>query len=204
MTGDLPAQVTALASLVDRNQHRLARVESMVRQLTAEVEARVPRDQDAEASQSTDARAWLLIQDTGQGRAVLAELTQWLAEVYLHYPGAALPSCWLWHPAVVEELWWLRQAHHDAYNARDGSAAKAADWHDRYRPGVTQRIQAALRDCELALHEKPRPAPTVPLTGSADRIAEAWTTTRTSPQPTSDELTKAEQHDRAHHRSNHR
>ncbi len=31
-------------------------------------------------------------------------------------PTPWLSSCWLWHPEVIEELWWLRVAHADAYD----------------------------------------------------------------------------------------
>lgn len=201
MADDLKAQLTALGRVLDRALHRIEDVESLVRDLAADVEALNARAAAAQSTETAD-RSWLLV-DSGQAGAVLADLLDWLGRVYLRYPGTALPSCWLWHPAVVEELWWLRQAHHDAYGAT-GSPAKIADWHDRHRPGVTRRVLSALRDCELALHQQPRAASAVPLVGSADRIAEAWAPSRTSPQPTPDELTDADQHDRAQHRSNHR
>jgi len=47
---------------------------------------------------------------TAEALALLAQLTAWLAEVYLRYTDAALPECWLWHPDVVEELQWLSGA----------------------------------------------------------------------------------------------
>lgn len=203
MSADLAARVMALGSVVDRALRRVTDVETMVRQLAADVEALRPGGQDTD-SDGTGDRSWLLVADLQQARVVLADLLDWLAQVYLRYPGAVLPSCWLWHPGVVEELWWLRQAHLDAYGAETGAPAKIADWHDRQRPGVARRVGVALRDCELALHEQPSPAPTVPLSGSADRIAEAWTTSRTTPQPTPDELNSADQHDHQQHRRNHR
>lgn len=203
MADDLRAQVTALARVIDRALRRIADVETMLRQLCADIEAQTARRADDESEQTGD-QSWLLLADPEQARGVLGDLLDWLSRVYLRYPGAALPSCWLWHPAVVEELRWLRQAHCDAYSPRDGSPAKVADWHDRQRPGVVRRIQVALRDCELSLHEQTRPAPAVPLSGSAHRIAEAWTASRTSPAPTPDELTEADQHDRAQHRRSHR
>ncbi|MQA16651.1 MAG: AMP-binding protein [Pseudonocardiaceae bacterium] len=70
----------------------------------------------------------------------------------LAHPGTALPSCWAWHPAVVEELWWLRNAHHDAYHGRTACWRDVGDWHDRQRPGVTARIRKAIADCELSRH----------------------------------------------------
>lgn len=201
---DLDSQLTALGREVERAIRRVGRVEALVRQLAAGVAGLSATGEDTETDQAERVWAWLLIEDPEQARAALADLTVWLAGVYLRYPGAVLPSCWLWHPGVVEELCWLRQAHAEAYSARDGSAVKAADWHDRQRPGVVKRIKAALGGCELALHDPPRPAVAVPLVGSADRIATTWAGTRGAPHPTPKELSEAQQHDHTEHRTNHR
>ena len=83
--------------------------------------------------------------------------------VYLRYRDADCPSCWLWHPEVVEELWWLRQAHADAYHPETGSWLRVGDWHDRQRPGVVRRLVRAVGSCELALHLTD---PTAPRAGS--------------------------------------
>ena len=174
----------------------------MIREFGARFEARAAAEKAPEA-EGDDGQSWLMPADPNEAYALLADLLDWLAQVYLLYPGAALPSCWLWHPAVVEELWWLRQSHRDAYSARDGSPGKVADWHDRHRPGVAKRIAAALRDCELSRHGQPGPAPSVPLLGSAARIADDWTSARTQPQPTPDELHEADQHEHQQHRRTH-
>ncbi|MGH3659966.1 MAG: hypothetical protein ACRDUA_25275 [Micromonosporaceae bacterium] len=198
---DLSAQVIAMAREQERTQRRLAEIESMIREFGARFEARVTADEATD--DRNDGRSWLEPDDPEQAHAVLADLLEWLARIYLCYPSAALPSCWLWHPAVVEELWWLRQSHREAYSPRDGSPGKVADWHDRHRPGVVKRISAALRDCDLSRHGQPGPAPTVPLVGSAARVADAWSTAQTTPQPTPDELAEADQHEHQQHRRTH-
>lgn len=198
--GEPDPRLTALGREVERAAHRVGQLETMVYQLAADLTVFTALGDDAEPDEPAGMRAWLLITDSEQARAVLEDLIGWLGRVYLRYPGAALPSCWLWHPGVVEELCWLRQAHADAYSAQDGSPAKAADWHDRHRPGVVKRIKTALGGCELALHDPPRPAAALPLAGSADRVATSWATTYSAPHPTAEELTEAEQHDHTQHR----
>ena len=211
MTGDDPdPRVIALAREVERATRRVGTVEVLVRQLAADVTglARVVEEPpaDDEVAEVGRVRAWLLAEDTERARADLTDLVEWLAAVYLRYPGAVLPSCWGFHPAVVEELWWLRQAHRDAYGGPDASWKLAGDWHDRQRPGVARRIREAIGGCELALHvqggEQARPKPAVPLAGYADQIADTWTAHRTPPVPTPDQLTEADQHDRDQHRTN--
>ncbi len=89
---------------------------------------------------------------------MLARLTGWLAGVYLRYADAArtVPACWLWHPEVVEELPWPRQAWLAAYADPDAPVSLAADWHDRLRPGVVRRIRDYAGMCSIeADHRHP-------------------------------------------------
>jgi hypothetical protein len=127
--------------------------------------------------------------------AVLGELLAWLQGVYLRYPDAAagLPDCWLWHPEVVEELLWLRHAWLAAYRDDNAPITAAADWHDRYRPGVTRRITSSAGRCSLENHQPrddhplPGAVPGVPGAGAAEQIATWWATHRTDPPPEPDE-----------------
>jgi len=137
-----------------------------------------------------------------QARADLADLIDWIGAVYRRYPGGALRSCWLWHPTVVEELWWLRNAHHAAYHGRGACWRDVGDWHDRQRPGAAARINKALSVCELTQHldSADRGAPDVALARHADQIADTWTTHRTTPEPTGPQLTEADHHDRTEDR----
>jgi hypothetical protein len=119
---------------------------------------------------------------------LLADLIGWLGQVYLRYADAArsLPQCWLWHPEVIEELLWLRQAWHGAYQSAEASVRAAGDWHDRLRPGVTQRIAGYTKACSLESHLPDRAvgAPSVPLADAIDQIAAWWSSHRAEPGPT--------------------
>jgi hypothetical protein len=109
----------------------------------------------------------------------LDDLARWVADVYLRYTGAALTSCWAWHPDVVEELLWLRGLHKDAYQNRGASYGKIGDWHERWRPGVVKRVAGYLSGCDMDAHLRggarcERGAPAVPLAAHLPTVAAAW------------------------------
>jgi hypothetical protein len=221
MAGDDDGRVVALAREVERIARRIDahggrvdRVEQLTRELhrmQGELADRIetlaaPADGDDDGEEARRLSSWLAADDPELARALLADLCEWLGAVYLRYHGAALPSCWAWHPAVIEELLWLRHAHRAAYEGRGASWRDIGDWHDRQRPGVTRRIREAIGDCELARHvegaDRHRQAPLqTPLATRTDQIAQTWTAHRTTPAPTDQQLHEAEQHDRTDHRS---
>jgi hypothetical protein len=140
--------------------------------------------------------SWLdLPADLDTTYAVLGQLLAWMQVVYLRYPDAAasLPDCWLWHPDVVEELLWLRHTWLAAYRDDNAPITAAADWHDRYRPGVIRRITATAGRCSLENHQPrddhplPGAGPVVPGAGAAEQIATWWATHRTDPPPEPDD-----------------
>ena len=169
--------VIALARAVDRAVRRVEALDTVVAQLAADVTvlARAldtrthPQGGAPGAGDGPGVRSWLLADDPDQAVADLADLAVWMDAVYLRYRDATVPSCWLWHPEVVEELWWLRCAHADAYHPETGSWLRVGDWHERQRPGVVRRIIRAVGSCELALHVTD---PTHPgrLTGTSSHI----------------------------------
>jgi len=212
-TGRLARLADRAGRQADQATRRVGEVETLLHQLAADVAslARLlapPPGDDAEGTPAGAVRSWLGAQDPAGARADLTDLARWLAAVYLRYGGAALPSCWAWHPAVVEELWWLRNAHRAAYEGEDASWARVADWHDRARPGVVARVREAAGECDLSRHVTGgaalRGAPVVALAGATDRIAEHWTTTRQTPEPTPEQLTEATEHDQNQRRTSHR
>ncbi|MDN5751467.1 MAG: hypothetical protein L0H64_23700 [Pseudonocardia sp.] len=150
-------------------------------------------------------RSWLLAADREQAGTDLADLVEWLDRVYLRYPGAELSACWLWHPHVIEELWWLRRAHADAFHPKDGSWLRVGDWHDRQRPAVTKRVRDAVGNCDLSLHDpsKPhgQPPAVAPLARHAAAIAAAWATGGTRPEPTTEQLAEGAAYFQALYRS---
>jgi len=207
-------QVIALGRTVERTARRVGDLDTLLAQLAADVtalaRARTPAGSGGVGEDERGVRSWLLGAgpdgDPEQARADLGDLVGWLGRVFLRYPGAVLPSCWLWHPAVVEELWWLRGAHADAYDPEAGSWLRVGDWHDRQLPGVLRRLTTAVGGCELALHiegaEAARPPAVVPLAGYADALADSWISagaTHAPPAPNGAQLDEAQRHDRAQH-----
>ena len=203
----------ALARAVERAVRRVEALDTVVAQLAADVTV-LARALDTRTRPTAGAhgagdgpgvRSWLLADDPEQAVADLADLAVWMDAVYLRYRDATVPSCWLWHPEVVEELWWLRQAHADAYHPETGSWLRVGDWHDRQRPGVVRRITRAVGSCELALHlteSSPRrltgastqvtPPGPAPLTTAVAQVAAAWVVEGSTPEPDAAQLAESE------------
>jgi len=201
---DPDPHLVALARDVERTKRRTAEVETLVRQLAADIAA-LPRTDTAEEGSTPRVRSWLLADDPGQAATDLHDLIEWVERVYLRYPDTALPTCWLWHPTAIEELRWLRDAHADAYSGPDAASGLAGDWHDRQRPGVTKRLREAVAGCELALHvpgaEHGQRPTAAPLAQHADPVAATWVATAGSPEPTPGQLVDAQRHDDHRHRN---
>lgn len=204
-----PRVLTVIRAL-DRQGKRVDTLETNVRRLAGDVSrlagvvadrAPAPGGGASAANEPAHVRSWLLAAGTDSERLPddLADLVAWLDLVYLRFPDALLTACWLWHPSVVEELWWLRHAHADAYDADTGSWLRVGDWHDRQRPGVARRIREVLSRCDLSLHTDDRagergpaaePAP-APLAGHAVALAVEWGRSGTRPAPTPEQLDEA-------------
>ncbi len=238
----LAETVQGLARLVDRTLRRVEQVDGRVSGLGEIVtdlalkltpptpdspgaghDVAAPSDEPDGSGAETDAdteppglRSWLLIDDVAQADADLADLAAWLWRVYLWWPDAWLSSCWLWHPEVIEELWWLRVAHADAYHPRTGTSLRVADWHERHRPGVARRVGTILRSCELTRHIpfNGRPVEVTPpgppaLARHAPAIAEVWASgaemtdvvRAAGPQPSPQQLAEADAYQQALYRS---
>ncbi len=183
--------VTRLAPLPDR-------LEEVARIVTRLAET-VAQQRDIEPDPGTV--SWLGMPEDAlpaDAESVLLGLSRWMNTVYLRYADAArgLPGCWLWHPDVIEELLWLHQSWAAAYRIGE-PVSRAADWHDRYRPGVVRRIRDTAGMCSIENHQPGRDrhgtAPPVPLAGAAAVIARWWATDRagTPPTPTAEQLAAA-------------
>lgn len=199
MSGD---ELTALAAVVERNGRRIAALDRLVRQLAGDLAEVAAATLTPEGNDTTGVRSWLLAGDPEQAVTDLAELVGWTRRVYLRYPDAALSACWLWHPDVIEELWWLRNAHADAFDPTAGSWQRVGEWHERQRPGVARRVRSAIGTCELSLHRDPGATPAPPLAEHAELLAIAWATDPIAPQPepTDTQLDHADHYTRQHDR----
>lgn len=226
--GEPDPRVLAMARAFDRTRRKVEGLDAHVAQLSEDVTRLAgvvtagrppggppggsPPDGAAPDADGADGpgavpevRSWLLTVDPEQAAADLADLIEWLNLVYLRYPGAELSACWLWHPHVIEELWWLCKSHADAFHPTDGSWLRVGDWHDRQRPAAAKRVRDAVGSCDLSLHapSKPhgQPLAVAPLAGHAAEIAAAWATGRTRPEPTEAQLAEGEAHFQALYRN---
>lgn len=205
------ASVAGLAREVEQLSRKLkglddlpGRVKQLARTVT-QLAAEVAQGQASGTSRDA-AVSWLdLPGDVELARQLLDDLVGWMDGVYLRYVDAAthLPNCWLWHPDVVEELLWLKQAWDTAYRSDEATVAMAADWHDRYRPGVVRRIEKLARNCSLEKHDRrdgetPSSTPIVPVVSAVPAVSRWWGSDRYGypPQPTEEQFAEDSDVDR--------
>jgi hypothetical protein len=67
-----------------------------------------------------------------------------------------LPPCWMFHGEVVEDLLWLKACWVAAHRAPDAKPTAAADWHERWLPGVTGRLRHRMGTggCSFTNHQQ--------------------------------------------------
>jgi hypothetical protein len=154
---------------------------------------------DPAPAEAPTSRAWLL--QVGEQPELLVErltaLVEWLDTVFLHYPGAQLPSCWMWHAWLVEELLWLQAYHGDAYSPR-GTGVQQGMWHDQSMPNLVGRITKHAGSCDLSKHipggQAAKDPVAAPLGGHINDVAAAWATTGLAPDPTDEQREDARKH----------
>jgi hypothetical protein len=81
-----------------------------------------------------------------------SELLDWVESVlrkqYPEYLVDRLRPCWTNHPEARWEMACLYQLWSAAYLADHAALRDAADWHDRWFPGVVRRLAAVMSHCE--------------------------------------------------------
>lgn len=100
---------------------------------------------------------WKSLGPEGQ-KALLAELGDWVGWLRRRYPLARkIPPCWPQHPELVEELTALWLAWQAAYTGPDPPLTGAADFHDRWLPGLLHRLEHGphATDCTAGHHPRP-------------------------------------------------
>ena len=203
----LGREVESLRRMVDTHRGKFRAVDDRLGQVDSRVGALAATlagfaDQLAELATDEEGltrhASWFDMDDPAVAYRRLTELMTWLDRVYLQFPDAVLPTCWLWHPSVVEELLWLRRSWLEAFTGRTAAVFRVADWHDRQRPGVVARIRALNGGiCSLDQHERgaeqDRRPPAVPIADAATGMATWWTADRelASPYPTGEQLAEA-------------
>jgi hypothetical protein len=117
-------------------------------------------EEDGEASPG----GWFWLTMTNQEREdKFGELYDWVETVlrpyYLGYLDNQIRPCWPNHPETRWELAWLYQLWSLAYLRKRPSPKDAADWHDRWAPGVIRRLGDAMRRCEQICQRQPAVEP---------------------------------------------
>lgn len=86
------------------------------------------------------------------------QLGDWVGWIRHGYPLAKkIPACWAEHPEIVEELTALWLAWQAAYEQPDAQLTAAADWHDRWLPGVLHRLEHGAHAINCTDSHQPRP-----------------------------------------------
>ena len=192
----------ALVHNVDRIDQRVTNLTTRVTGLADKIAELGRRGRPAGGGAGGDGEeqpplpSWLLVEDDSAAVGMLDELVGWVDAVYLRFEGAALPSCWLRHLDLVEELVALRGGWVDAYEGPKRSWKAVGDWLDR-RPRVVQRL-ADLEVCEVEEHQpghkRDRPVPKAPLRSQIEPTVHAWALTKSLPPVTQEELDQAMRH----------
>jgi hypothetical protein len=88
-----------------------------------------------------------------------SELSDWVETVlraqYPDYLAAQVRPCWPNHAEAKWELAWLYQLWSVAYLAERRVPKDAADWHDRWAPGVVERLGQVMIQCEGGCRQQP-------------------------------------------------
>ena len=166
----LEQQLLTQATLISRLRHDLGRLAHETTDTVADLISRM-ETLEAEPTHTngdgpTAAWCW---RDLGPcGTAELwHQLTEWVAYLRSRYPLARkLPACWAEHPELVEELTatWLAWQH--AYQDPDAPLTAAADWHDRWLPGVLYRMEHGVFATDCNTQHQPRPTSAYAPTGA--------------------------------------
>jgi len=131
-----------LATLADQTADAL----TVAKAATVEVLA------DRWAPSDQQARPWCLrdLDEVARER-LLRTVADWIEWLLTRYPlSHAMPPCWPDHPEMVEEIVAAHQAWTSAYRSSDASPYGPAEWHERWLPGLEQRLTTRwkARRCE--------------------------------------------------------
>lgn len=182
----------------------IERVDGLAHTVTelGQMVSRLHRGGEAKEGEDTDARpplvCWLTVNDPELVAEVAADLVRWLQQVFVYY-GYQLPTCWPWHPPLVEQLLALRHTHWAAYSAKKVSEQARWDWHEKTLPGFA-KLLGPLLSHTLDDHRPGKAVPLVPIpmVTALPRVAEWWACQdgdpRQLPEPTEWELGEASRH----------
>ncbi|MEU4540423.1 hypothetical protein AB0G15_36845 [Streptosporangium sp. NPDC023825] len=149
--GKVAEQVSMLAARVDDLGPAVATAAELAEQVTGRSD--VVEQLTALRTAAGPVPTWAVVTVRGQERhARLNELHGWVMEILVaeysdYLPEGQMPDCWTQHRAIIHELAWLYNEWHNAYLPEDRRPRDAADWHDRWLPGVLRRMEAIVKEC---------------------------------------------------------
>jgi len=130
------------SQLISQLRHDLDELASSTTDIAADLVSRLQELADRE-SERTTVRSWCW-RDVGPKaeEELWSQLRDWVDWLRSRYPLAKkIPACWSEHPEIVEELTALWLAWQHAYTDPDAPLTAAADWHDRWLPGLLHRLE---------------------------------------------------------------
>jgi len=155
---EVESLATKVDSLVSTQQEHTAVLDDIteLRHQVEQILASLTEEEDASPAE------WFWLRMTNQVRdEKLAELFDWVETVlraqYPDYLADQIRLCWPNHPEARWELSWLYQQWSLAYLAKRPAPKDAADWHDRWSPGVLRRLGAVMSRCEAICQRQPGP-----------------------------------------------
>jgi hypothetical protein len=118
-----------------------------------ELRRQVDRILDLLSEEEESTRPWFWLTMPEQEREEkFSEMSDWMETVLRsQYPGYLtdqIRPCWPHHPEATWELAWLYQLWSAAYLGKRAMLKDAADWHDRWAPGVIRRLGHVMEPCE--------------------------------------------------------
>jgi hypothetical protein len=148
--------LTTQADQIARVQDKHAAAFDGIPELRRQVEKNLALLTEDEASSA----GWFWLTMDGPAREdKLGELSDWVEAVlraqYPSYLAEQVRPCWPSHPEALWELTWLYQLWCRAYLTKRPAPKDAADWHDRWAPGVLRRLSQVMARCDLACQGPP-------------------------------------------------
>ncbi len=146
---DLQSAMSRIDALAEQ-QRQQAQPHQAISELRRRVEAILAY---LDVTENASPAGWFWIKMTEQEqREKFSELTDWLETVLrVQYPGylaEQLKPCWPNHPEARWELGWLYQLWTLTYLTKHPTPKDAADWHDRWAPGVIRRLTDVMSRCQ--------------------------------------------------------
>jgi hypothetical protein len=157
-TDPLTRQLVQQAQLISRLRHDLDQLASEITDAYADLLSRLETLHGQQAARSATPSAWCWRTLGEQGSEELwTELKDWVTWIRHRYPLAKkIVPCWPEHPEVVEELTALWLAWQAAYEQPDPQLTAAADWHDRWLPGLLRRLEHGPHAVDCSDKHQPR------------------------------------------------